>query len=218
MPSIQTILPDESVVTVPAWVTDHPSFVRWISSDDAPDKGKISYLHGTVCIDKSMEQILHNLIKSAVSRAILQWNERHQLGHYYGDGMVYTNEEAEFTTVPDGIFVCQQSMSTGLVMADRGWRSTKLSGSPDLLVEVVSRSSVKKDLKELKELYFEAGVREYWMVDSRVDSPQLVIYVRNDHEFVETIAKQGWTNSPVLEAECQLIVDEIRQSIKLEMR
>src|SRR5690606_7361377 len=37
-------------------------------------------------------------------------------------------------------------------------------GSPDLVVEVISRNSVTKDLHEKYELYEAAGVSEYWIV------------------------------------------------------
>jgi Uma2 family endonuclease len=39
------------------------------------------------------------------------------------------------------------------------------NGTPDLTVEVVSRSSVKKDLHEKYELYEKAGVAEYWLAN-----------------------------------------------------
>lgn len=38
-------------------------------------------------------------------------------------------------------------------------------GAPDLAVEVLSRSSVKKDLHEKYELYEQAGVTEYWLAN-----------------------------------------------------
>ena len=38
------------------------------------------------------------------------------------------------------------------------------NGAPDLIVEIVSKSSVKKDLHEKFDLYQEAGVQEYWVV------------------------------------------------------
>ncbi len=39
------------------------------------------------------------------------------------------------------------------------------NGPPDLIVEVVSKGSVKKDLHEKYDLYQEARVREYWIVN-----------------------------------------------------
>jgi len=37
-------------------------------------------------------------------------------------------------------------------------------GAPDLLVEIVSKSTIKKDINEKFNLYEAAGVREYWIV------------------------------------------------------
>lgn len=38
------------------------------------------------------------------------------------------------------------------------------NGAPDLVVEVISKSSVKKDLHEKYGIYEKAGVKEYWIV------------------------------------------------------
>ena len=55
---------------------------------------------------------------------------------------------------PDVTVVCDPSKIT-----ERG-----CEGTPDLLVEVVSKSSVTRDLHEKYKLYEEAGVKEYWIV------------------------------------------------------
>lgn len=38
-------------------------------------------------------------------------------------------------------------------------------GAPDLIIEILSPSNSKKEMKEKYELYEENGVREYWIVD-----------------------------------------------------
>ncbi len=38
------------------------------------------------------------------------------------------------------------------------------NGAPDMVVEVISKSSVKKDLHEKYSIYEQAGVKEYWIV------------------------------------------------------
>lgn len=43
----------------------------------------------------------------------------------------------------------------------------EIEGSPDLIVEIVSESSMTKDTRRLPERYFLAGVLEYWFVDAR---------------------------------------------------
>lgn len=39
------------------------------------------------------------------------------------------------------------------------------SGAPDFIIEIVSPSSRKMDYSTKNTLYFESGVREYWIVD-----------------------------------------------------
>ena len=52
-------------------------------------------------------------------------------------------------------------------------------GAPDLVVEIVSKSSVKRDLHEKYALYERAGVPEYWLVNPTDKS--LIIFVLNDN-------------------------------------
>ncbi len=58
---------------------------------------------------------------------------------------------------PDLSVVCDQDK-----LSDRG-----CEGAPDLVVEVVSPSSVGMDYLSKLNLYREAGVREYWICDPR---------------------------------------------------
>lgn len=55
---------------------------------------------------------------------------------------------------PDIIIVCDQSK-----LDNRGCK-----GAPDLVVEVLSPSTMKRDRKEKFELYRKFGVKEYWLV------------------------------------------------------
>jgi len=69
------------------------------------------------------------------------------------------NDEAdeEVTTVvqPDIVVICDPSK-----LDDRGAR-----GAPDLVIEILSPSTSRKDMKIKFELYEKRGVREYWIVD-----------------------------------------------------
>lgn len=55
---------------------------------------------------------------------------------------------------PDITVICDLSKIT-----ERG-----CTGAPDLVVEVVSKSSIRKDLHEKYALYEASGIKEYWMV------------------------------------------------------
>ena len=51
-------------------------------------------------------------------------------------------------------------------------------GTPDLVVEVISKSSVKKDLHEKYSVYENAGVKEYWIVNPHDRS--LIIFILDE--------------------------------------
>lgn len=56
---------------------------------------------------------------------------------------------------PDLCVVCDENK-----LDDRG-----CLGAPDLIVEILSPGNSKKEMKDKFELYQEAGVREYWLVN-----------------------------------------------------
>jgi Uncharacterized protein conserved in cyanobacteria len=70
-------------------------------------------------------------------------------------------------------------------------------GAPDLVVEVLSPSTSKKDLSEKYRLYERSGVREYWVVDPNGCSIQ--VYRRDPAgSFAEPeIRERGIDSSPI---------------------
>jgi Uma2 family endonuclease len=65
------------------------------------------------------------------------------------------DDEVDSVVQPDISVFCDRSKIT-----DRGAR-----GAPDLVIEVLSPSTSRKDQKEKYDLYERSGVREYWVVD-----------------------------------------------------
>ncbi len=54
-------------------------------------------------------------------------------------------------------------------------------GAPDMVVEVLSHSTRKKDLTIKKDTYEAQGVREYWIVDPRAKS--VMVYLLRDGKY-----------------------------------
>lgn len=67
-----------------------------------------------------------------------------------------SDEDSEIVTVvqPDLVVVCDEEK-----LDEKGCR-----GAPDLVVEILSPSTARRDLKEKLLLYERVGVREYWVV------------------------------------------------------
>lgn len=54
-------------------------------------------------------------------------------------------------------------------------------GAPDMVVEVLSHSTRKKDLTIKKDIYEAQGVKEYWIVDPRAKS--VMVYLLQDGKY-----------------------------------
>ena len=72
------------------------------------------------------------------------------------------------------------------------------------MLEVISQSSVVKDTQVLREAYYHAGIREYWLVDARGDEIDFQILVRGNAGFAPVESNDGMTASEVLPASFRL--------------
>ena len=78
-----------------------------------------------------------------------------------------------------------------------------------MTLEVVSDSSVTKDTVNLKSLYYEAGVQEYWIVDARRGTAEFTILKRGARSFVAiSPSADGFTRSAVFGAGIRLRVKQ----------
>ena len=78
-------------------------------------------------------------------------------------------------------------------------RYIEVEGMADLVVEIVSDSSVKKDTRRSPPAYFQAGVAEYWLVNARRHPPVLLIHHRGPNGFEPVSADaDGFQSSAVL--------------------
>jgi Uma2 family endonuclease len=78
--------------------------------------------------------------------------------------------------------------------------SDQLDGPADLVVEVISDESVSRDRGEKFYEYQDAGVREYWIIDSRPDRQRADFYVLDANQRYRPvpIADDGTYRSTVL--------------------
>jgi Uma2 family endonuclease len=197
---MEAFLLDDTEVRIPAWVNDLASFRRWARSDEYPGEGRFAYLAGRLWVDMSKEQLYsHNAVKTRVTVALTNLNDALGLGEVFSDGVRLSNVDAELSTNPDFVFVSFESLRSGRVEltpgSDRGF--VELVGSPDLVVEVVSDDSVRKDRVTLRDLYRRAGIREYWIIDARGGMPALDILRRSADGWVLSAMTENGMRSDV---------------------
>jgi Uma2 family endonuclease len=195
-----TILVDSNSIHVPVWVNDLQSFRRWLHSEESPESYPVWFLDGDVWVDMTKEQIFsHVRLKQEFYRALGMLAKEERKGDFFPDGLLLTNSDAELSGNPDGTFVatdCFREERVRLIEgADSGF--VELEGSPDMVLEVVSDSSVEKDMELLRELYWKAGIREYWIADGRNKKCELIILRHAARGYIAARKSSGWQKSSV---------------------
>ena len=76
---------------------------------------------------------------------------------------------------PDVFVVCDRNKLTGYTV----------EGAPDLIVEILSPSTKRKDMTIKLNKYLEAGVREYWLVDP--EKKKVIVYLSGDGDLVDDL-------------------------------
>jgi Uma2 family endonuclease len=195
---------DSQDVRIPPWVLDHQSFRRWATSDQFPDRGQYAFLNGEVWVDTSMERFAHNQLKTRLAASLTQLTAVAESGHFLSDRMMLTNDEAGLSTEPDGMFVSHQTIRSGKARLERGAESLEVVGTPDMVLEIISPSSRHKDTVVLRELYWLAGIPEYWLGEARGDQVSLEILKRGAKGYVSVRKRSGWLRSAVFGTSVQV--------------
>ncbi len=189
----------EDKLTIPEGVTDHASFRAWARSDQFPEKGRISWLAGEIWIDLSPESLFaHNRVKGGICATLDLLARKNRLGYFFHDRTLLSHEAAGLSTEPDGLFIAYDSVRSGRVRWVKGVEAEiEVEGTPDMVLEVISKSSRRKDAKTLRKLYWDAGIPEYWLVDALSGEARLEILQRSESGYAPIRSDAEWLRSPV---------------------
>ena len=115
----------------------------------------------------------HNRTLFRLGIIIGQYTIAHKCGYVFTDSLdVHLPDGNLFK--PDLIVV--KSENKEII----NWRGA-IYGVPDMVVEVLSRSTRKKDLTIKKDIYESNGVKEYWVIDPWVKAVD--VYILRDGKF-----------------------------------
>ena len=115
---------------------------------------------------------------------------------HFPDGSLYK---------PDFIFV--SAANDRLYLEQR--RNT-LHGVPDMVAEVLSRSTMKRDLGIKKDIYELNGVKEYWIIDPWRET--IDVYLLRDGKYELGGHYENWSDDELLR-----LTDEERAAVELEV-
>ena len=117
---------------------------------------------------------------------------------------VKTNQLGKCYTAPIDVFFDKHNNAQPdilFIKKDRQFIITKngIEGHPDLIVEVISPSSVRNDKVTKKALYLTFGVAEYWLVDPLYHTIDIYGLENNDYVLKSSAVEFGEVESLVLE-------------------
>lgn len=196
-------------IQIPASVTDFESFRQWCRSPEYPERGDVFWLNGVIWVSDEMEQAFtHNLIKTAITAVLTVLVQHLKTGHIFGDRMRLTHPAVGLSCEPDLMYIAFDSFTAGRVRPIPAATGgvIEFEGAPDMVLEVASDSSEAKDAN-LRDLYFAAGVTEYWVVDARGTAVRFDILRRGPRGFVTTPRRNGRLRSAVFGRTFQLLAD-----------
>jgi len=186
--------------TIPTTVVDLDSFRAWVKSDAFPEKARAAWLDGQLWVDPDMEQAFsHNDVKGEIGSVLRGVARDANLGRFFVDGMLLCIPPHGFATGPDGLFLRFTTIQSGRVRMNPNSGTVgvvEIEGVPDMVLEVVSDSSVGKDTITLPQLHHAAGTPEFWRVDARRGLTFEIL--RHDPSgYVPTLLPDGWWHSDV---------------------
>ena len=208
MASTCTIFDDLEII-VPDEARTHAGFRAWAKSDACPERARVTFFQGEILIDMSQEEIeTHAKLKGEIGSVVHVLNRGFDLGELYPDGILVSNEEAGLSNNPDLTFVLWETLEAKkVILVPRQGASgqyLELVGTPDLLMEIVSRSSVRKDKVLLRQAYHRARVPEYWLIDARGDEIDFKLLWWRRSSYVAVTPRDGWLRSRILRHEFKL--------------
>lgn len=115
-------------------------------------------IDGVVCMSPSPLP-LHQKIAARIIGQITSFLDVHPVGEAFVELDVYLGEGprgGDLVYRPDIVFLRQERVSENL---------TRITGAPDLVVEIISTSSRRYDRETKKGDYERCGVAEYWIID-----------------------------------------------------
>jgi Uma2 family endonuclease len=111
--------------------------------------------------------------------------------------------------VPDFMVVCDRNKIKPI---------DGVHGAPDLVVEVLSRSTEKRDRQYKKKAYEEAGVKEYWLVSVVNHSIEMYTLIEGRLELTDVNTEiPDWELDRMSEAEKSEVVSEFSPALFPEL-
>src|SRR6185369_5242145 len=154
-----------------------PEFAAWVADRPSSDLNHYELLDGKVVMTPPAGYP-HGRIAPRISSLIARFVDEHALGVCDGSNQGFELPTGD-TVEPDFSFTSNERWQA----APTPQPGKFLRLVPDLIVEILSPSTERKDRTVKKRIYDRNGVREYWLVDT--EARELVVFCRAGDTFDE---------------------------------
>ena len=134
-------------------------FETWCATGDGAEDGRIEFLYGCV-VAEPPARWPHGKIDGSMAHRLGAHVEDRGLGMVFGSSQGFALPSGD-TVAPDTAVVLRDTWTA----APPPQPDRFLTVVPDLVVEILSPSTARRDLRVKRDIYERNGVREYWIVD-----------------------------------------------------
>ena len=149
----------------------------------------------------------HQSISGAIYRQL--WNYVDSQGGdcipFIAPTDVRLDRDERTMVVPDVFVICQPD-------DDRMDNDKYINGPPDLLIEVLSPSTRRKDMFTKLYKYEEAGVREYWIVDPNKE--KVIVYIFGEESDVSLYGFDSEVPVGIYQGKCRIDFQRVVRDLK----
>jgi Uma2 family endonuclease len=132
---------------------------------------------------------IHQRVKGRLVWFITNFVRNNNLGEVYDAPTDVVLSETE-KPQPDILFISANRLDT--ITEDN------IKGAPDLVIEILSPSTASLDKVKKSKMYYNHGVKEYWIVDPIAKAVQVFTPGEKNWNLVESYDKDGILTSPLL--------------------
>ena len=171
------------------------STVHWTSADlvalPHDEWTRYEIIGGELFVSKQ-PHFYHQHVCGNVYHLLQTWNARTQLGQtIFAPGLIFADDD---DVVPDVAWLSNQRLVDAL------GSDGKLHSAPELIIEVLSpgAKNERRDREAKMRLYSRRGVREYWILDWKLQSIEVFRSKNDEFAPVLVLIKGDKLESPLL--------------------
>jgi Uma2 family endonuclease len=152
-----------------------------------PEDKRYEILDGELCVVPA-PNVKHQRVSRNLEMALHQFLKASELGEVFNAPFDVVLSE-ENIVQPDILFIRKEHYR---IICEANVR-----GTPDLVVEILSKGTRAKDTGMKKKTYARFGVQEYWIVDPESETVEVLLWNESGYVSAGICGKSGRLSSPL---------------------